>query len=1033
MGCNHTQREKRAPGSLLWYIIVFLSLGAAKAGDVSFARDVLPILSDNCFHCHGPDPTQRKAGLRLHDRESVLGVTEDKAMIVPGKPHSSVLVERIRSLDAEEIMPPPETNKILGEAEKKLLERWISEGAKWGEHWAFLPPKRSSVPLDAGHPIDYFIQQRLHKEDWHLSEPAPRHTLLRRLSFDLTGLPPSPRDVTDFAADTSPDALSHQVHRLLNSPHFGERMAMWWLDAARYADTDGYQGDAIRSHWPWRDWVVNAFNANMPFDQFTMEQFAGDLLPEATPEQVLATGFHRNHMTNGEGGRHPEESRIDYVIDRVNTIGTLWMGITAGCAQCHSHKFDPISQKEYYQLNAFFNNVNEDGRAGPGAKPLLPYQSADSGVHLRAAKRQLKHAHERLEKVAREVEPLFEQWLEARKAEVMEDFQPWYVLHPSHLETVEGSKLSLNSGGVIHSHGLNPRQEDYHLTAKPDLKRITGLRLEVFSHEAHSSGRYGRGRSGEFILTNIKLFVRQTGALLMREVPIAQAHADFEAKPEGGARYGKVMDTLDDDPRNGWTTRGDTLRPVRLAVFALKEPLAIADDEEMIFVMMHRSTVGDANTGRFRLLVSNQPGAAVRSLDSMPMEELKSALVEGQGTLSDKLVERLKQQFLEDHRPYQSEKAYLDRVQVHFKEAEKGAGAQNVMVLGERKETRETHVLLRGVWDQKGELVQPALPAALGYTEPSDEPRTRMDLAGWLVSGKHPLTARVAVNHLWQLLFGAGLVRTPDDFGLQGAPPTHPELLDWLAVTLVQSGWDLKHMIRLLVTSRTYQQSSHVTGMLMDRDPYNRLWARASRHRLPSWMLHDAALQVSGLLNPLKGGVPVKPFQPSGVWKDIFMGRLTYEPSPGASRYRRMLYAFWRRSSAPAFLFDQAQRRVCEVRTRRTNTPLHALTMLNDETILEASQALAAQCLQSAVSAEEALKEVGFRILSRSFEGREYDVLLGKWHESRAYYREHPEEALYLLNPGQQRSNTSIDAVEHASLMWMANLIFNLDEAMTHE
>lgn len=518
----------------------------------------------------------------------------------------------------------------------------------------------------------------------------------------------------------------------------------------------------------------------------------------------------------------------------------------------------------------------------------------------------------------------------------------------------------------------------------------------------------------------------------MHEITLDGAIADFEAKPEGGERYGKVKDTLDDDPRNGWTTHGDAHPEKHTAIFALKQPLILAADEEMIFVMMHRSTIGDANIGKFRVSISNQPGQAVRSLDPTPMETLAKVIHGDTQSIGNELHARLKQQFLIDHLPYQQEKPCYERVRSYYEEVKNAAKPQKVMVLDDREEPRDTHVLVRGVWDQKGKIVRPGLPAALGgATHPS--PKNRLDLAEWLVSGNHPLTARVTVNHLWQLMFGAGLVRTPDDFGLQGEQPTHPDLLDWLAVELVESGWDIKHMLRLIVTSRTYRQSSHVDPDWLDKDPYNKLLGRSSRHRLPSWMLHDAVLKTSGLLNPIQGGPPVKPFQPSGVWQDIFMGRFTYIPSPGTARYRRMLYAFWRRSSAPAFLFDQAQRRVCEVGIRRTNTPLHALTLLNDETILESSQSLAADSLSTSETPIKALQSLAPRILSRSFSPQEWDIIHSKWQDTLTHYQSHPEEAKALLTIGQQGPRPSLDPIEHASLMWMANMIFNLDEAMTHE
>ena len=457
------------------------SINGSETDEITFARDVLPILSDKCFYCHGPDDSHREADLRLDQSKEAYALKDGQAAVIPGNPEESLIIQRIRTQDPDDLMPPPDSKKALSEQEIETLEKWIASGADWGRHWAFEPPVRPKLPYPAEHPIDAFIQNRLQQEGRNLAPPAPRHTLMRRLSFDLTGLPPSPEEVSTFEQDTSPDALEDQIDRLLNSPHYGERMAMWWLDAARYADTDGYQQDATRSNWPWRDWVIEAFNTNMPFDQFTIEQFAGDLLPNASPEQILATSFHRHHMTNGEGGRDPEESRIDYVIDRVNTVGTLWMGMTVNCSQCHSHKFDPLSQEEYYQLNAFFNNIDEDGRAGSAAKPYLEYQSPNINPHLKAAERQFNHAQQRLDQVIREATPVFNAWLEARKQEVLTGFNAWHVLEPTSIQSTEGTTFIVQSENILVARGPNPRQDDYQIVARPGLDRITGIRLEVFS------------------------------------------------------------------------------------------------------------------------------------------------------------------------------------------------------------------------------------------------------------------------------------------------------------------------------------------------------------------------------------------------------------------------------------------------------------------------------------------------------------------------------------------------------------------------
>ncbi len=956
--------------------------GIASAEPVSFSRDVLPILSDNCLSCHGQDDGHRKADLRLDTREGAQAVIK-----------SGDLIARIITDDPEEIMPPPKSHKPKLEDEQiSLLKRWINEGAAWGKHWAFEKP----VKLPAkGHPVDHFVKARLAKEGMTLAKPAPAHTLARRLSFDLTGLPPHGSAISNWEA---------QISKLLASPHFGERMAMWWLDVARYSDTDGFQSDATRTNWPWRDYVVESFNANKPFDQFTLEQFAGDLLPEATPEQKLATCFHRNHMTNGEGGRDKEESRIDYVIDRVNTMGSAWLGLTLGCTQCHTHKFDPITHADYYSLSAFFNSIDEDGAAGSGAKPYLSYQSPHAKRAVAEAQ-QLVDQRKPTEAKAREnAEKPFAEWLKAREAEVRGGFQAWHVLRGS-LESQEGTKLALNKDGIVVASGPNPKQEDYRLITAIKLPRLTGLKLEVLPQ----NGVLSRGKSGEFILTDIKVQVRRRGSSQIRDIAVKSAVSD--TKGEGKAReYGDVKGTLDDDPRNGWTTKGFPKDQPHTALYGLAETLVLESDEELIFELRHRSTNGDANIASFRLSATDQPGPAVRELGPTPLEQLAQGKVER---------DRLMAQFLEDHAPYQTAKASLERANAQLKEVTAAAGKLNVMVLAERKEPRETHILVRGVWDKKGVKVTQDVPAAIAPW-PEGLAKDRLGLARWITSKDNPLTARVFVNHVWQMLFGAGIVRTPDDFGLQGQRPTHPELLDWLAVDFMEHGWDVKRLIKTIVTSETYQQSSQSSVHSAQFDPENRLLARGPRFRLPAWMIRDAALVSSGLLNPALGGPPVRPYQPGGVWEEIFMGRYTYEPSEGAAQHRRTLYAFWRRSIAPTFLFDSAQRRVCEVGMSRTNTPLQALTLLNDQTIMEASQALGKRMV--AVKPEERPSLLFRAVLSREPDSSEVSVLQRELDRALAHYRAHPEDARKLRT-----------TPEIAAHMLVASLVFNLDEAITHE
>ncbi|MEN9636775.1 MAG: hypothetical protein RL077_5179 [Verrucomicrobiota bacterium] len=1015
---------------LLVIVGALLPPSAKAVEPVNFSREILPILSDNCFACHGRDESHRQAELRLDTREGATAANVQA--VVPGQPEASELMHRILATDPDEVMPPPKSHKPPLTAEQAaLFRRWIAEGAPWGKHWAFEQPTRAAETTGRN-AIDEFVAHRLRAAGMTPAPPAAKSTLLRRVSFDLTGLPPTAAETAAFLVDTSPQAYEKEVQRLLASPHFGERMAMIWLDAARYADTDGFQGDADRTNWPWRDWVVSAFNANQRFDAFTIEQFAGDLLPKASPEQILATCFHRNHMTNGEGGRDPDESRVDYVIDRINTVGTTWLGLTLGCTQCHSHKFDPISHADYYSLAAFFNSIDEDGKAGTAAKPYLAYKSPLTARALADAKQVVADRQPAETRARTAAEAPFDQWLSAQTAAVRGGFSAWRRLQPTALESTEGTRLDATTEGIVQASGPNLNQDDYRFITTVPLARLTGLKLEILPDATHTAGKFSHGKSGEFILTDIKVQVRRRGSSQIRDLLVNSAVADFSPPQKEARSYGDIKGVLDDDPRNGWTTRGAPSIIPHTAIFALAEPLTLEPDEELVFELRQRSTDGDANIGRFCLSASAQPGEAVRTLNPAPLEDLAVAVANGESTIAPELRTRLFTQFLEDHAPYRAPRNALDRAERQLAEIKKATGKLNVMVLAERPEARESHVLERGVWDKLGERVYPGVPNAIAAW-PEGAEKTRLGLARWIVSRENPLTARVFANHLWQMLFGAGLVRTPEDFGLQGERPTHPELLDWLAVEFMESGWDVKHLLTLMTTSATYRQDSASDAHQLARDPENRLLGRGPRFRLPSWMLRDAALHAAGLLNPALGGPPVKPYQPEGVWEEMFMGRFRYEPSEGPAQYRRTLYAFWRRGIAPTFLFDTAQRRTCEVGVSRTNTPLQALTLLNDQTYLEASRALATTALQTAGPPANRLRLLTQHVLSRPAHERELTVLSRELNRALTHYRAHPNDATAFLRIGQTPPSDGVPLADLAAYTLAASLILNLDEAINHE
>lgn len=1014
---------------LLWMIGSWCATSTASYSDEppQFSRDILPILSESCFACHGPDAKQEATSLRLDQRDRLL------TTINLEHPESSEFLLRIESKDMEDRMPPSSSHKKpLTERQIMTLRRWIEAGAPWGKHWALEHPQKVTLPdVGESNPIDAFVVHRLQQLGRSLSTQADPSTLERRLALDITGLPPSAHGLTP---GDHPRDWPRLIETLLASPHHAERMAMWWLDLARYADTDGYQADATRENWPWRDWVIMAFQKNMPFDQFTREQFAGDLLPNATDEQKLATCFHRNHMTNGEGGRDPEESRVDYVIDRVNTVGTVWLGLTLGCCQCHSHKFDPISQKDYYSLSAFFNSIDEDGKAGSGAKPFLTYQSSMADASIAQAKELVDAREPLVKKALEEARSPFESWL-ADLSMRPRSTMGWQTIQAVQLEAVEGTHLHQQLDGCIEASGPNPNQDDYRITSRPNLTPITGLRLEVLPSTQHPQGALSRGASGEFILTDVKVQVQKKGSSLLRDIAIRSAVADYSADKKKYENYGDIRDTLDDDPRNGWTTKGAPQSQPHQAIFEITQPLMLEADEELILEMRHRSTLGDANIAKFRWSVCSEPGEAVRKLDATPLEAWWNSQQKDE-PIAEPLRERLFQQYLENHESYQLPKRAYDRAVQQWKEMKKASEKISVMVLSERPTPRETFVLVRGLWDKHGELAPLHVPEAIAPW-PESLPKNRLGLAEWIVSRDNPLTARVIVNHLWQSIFGQGLVRTQEDFGLQGDRPSHPELLDWLAVELMQNDWDLRHILRLILNSKTYQQSSLITAEALQLDPENRWLARGSRYRLPSWMLRDAALAHGGLLNPQIGGPPVRPYQPDGVWEELFMGRFQYIPSEGALQYRRTLYAFWRRSIAPTFLFDSAQRRTCEVRQARTNTPLQALTLWNDATYLEASKHIAIDAIAANAEDEPMISWMVRRVLHRDPTSTELQEFRKRFQVALNTYRSQPSSANEWLSIGQypppQPTPPEKTLERYAAAMVVASMLLNLDEAMTHE
>ena len=992
---------------------VALAFGMAScafaAQPVDFGKYVLPVLSDKCFHCHGPDASSRKAKLRLDLEDEVRKPRSDgTALIVPGDAAASLLIQRVTSTDPDEVMPPPDFVKKLSPTELAALTAWVQQGAKWEAHWAHQPVRRPALPpgFEHRHPVDAFIDAALAKAGLTPNPRADAATLQRRAALDLTGLPPS--DESDLSD------LSDFIQKLLSSPHYGERMAWDWLDLARYADSHGYQKDNLRSMWRWRDWVVEAFNRNLPFDQFTILQLAGDLLPQAGVEQILSTGFNRNHRLNAEAGAIDEEYRVEYVLDRVETTATAWMGLTAGCARCHDHKYDPLSQREFFALAAFFNNLDERGNDGVGlvAEPAITLSVAGMERAVAEAESAVEKAVVALEAAALSAD--LDAW-GAMQKQRLETCGPWRVLEPLQaLGQDKGSTFTPMADGSLLFGGANPLNDvhEARLTVR-DGFTLHQLRLEALPDASLTGGSLARSFDGAFSLSGLDVEIHGAAQKLLA---FQATHAADESP---------LHHATDADPLTGWRVPGGLRERVR-AVFELAQPVQVRAGSEIVIRLRYESREEQFIIGRFRL----SAGAAGLKMDA---DEMPQSLAEAV-RLGD--AESLRAAYRETAPNLAPLRAARDAARATLADA-KAAATTQVMVMRERPgEPRATHVLKRGLYDQPGERVQADVPAFLGLPLPDDAPRDRLALAAWLVDPRHPLTARVAVNRLWQMLFGAGLVRTPEDFGFQGGRPTHPELLDWLAAEFMEKGWDIQAMLRLLMTSDTYARSAAATPAMLERDPENRLLARATRFRLPAPMLRDQALAVSGLLVPRLGGPPVKPYQPPGLWEAVAgvnSNTVTYIQDHDENLRRRSLYTLWKRSVPPPnmMLFDAAAREVCSASRPRTNSPLQALVTLNDTTYAEAARVLAGRVLSEAKDDAARISRLWRIVLARPPAPQESAHLTALLQRQLARYQADPGLAKSRVNIGESPLPAHLDPVELAAWTELAEVMLNLDATLT--
>ena len=1165
----------------LFYVVLLLALAVSPlcqvlADEIDFDRDIQPILSDKCYACHGPDEKQRKANLRLDLKASALAKRDGYFIILPGQPSQSQLYQRITADLEQDLMPPPHSERSLSPKEVNLLKRWIEEGAEWKEHWSFKPIQRPEISSDwDGHPIDFFIGKQLEAEGLNASTPARKRLLIRRVTFDLTGLPPMRQEINQFLSDDSPTAYEHLVDRLLAKRQYGEHMARFWLDVARYGDTHGLHLDNFRQMWPYRDWVIQAFNQNMPFDQFTIEQLAGDLLPKPTLDQKIATGFNRCNVTTSEGGSIAEEYYVRYAIDRASTTATVWMGLTMGCAVCHNHKFDPITQKEFYQFYAYFNNITEramDGNA-QSVPPVVKVPTSDQIEELEQVSQKIK------ELKAEQQKPIPEVDAEQRKWEIQ--LPRWTILQPITYASAGGAKLEVQVDNSVLASGENPDREVYQIEAKLKAGYYTAIRLEGLTDQSLPHKGAGRSENSNVVLSEFEAkFATSNQPNQWHKIEFSRAWADHE-QPNGNF---KVANAIDGNAETGWATDGADKRENRQAIFLAKEAFGGSTDIQLRVWVKHESPHTQHNFGRVRLATTvsdkyaqmkprptvenwysvgpfptenfaqvHEPEKWTVNLDqtyeignktlvwkeekkyddgkihstqipdkhslflyrlihssadqritlslgsddaikgwvngtevlannvnrgvAIGQDQVVVNLNQGQNEILLKIInyggvsgfyfalpdkvelipahlvdlavvaesersEEQKKELRLYYRAHLSPYQALKQIRESLKENEtKKSTIENAiattLVMAERETPRGAYILHRGDYTKRREPVRPNTPDVLPPM-PADASPNRMAVANWLIAPQHPLTSRVAINRLWQQIFGTGIVKTAEDFGSQGERPSHPQLLDWLATEFIQTDWDIKWMVRLLVTSATYKQTANVTDQMLDKDPDNRLYARGPRYRLDAEMIRDQALAVSGLLHQKIGGPSVKPPQPDGLWHAVAYtdsNTARFVQDEGKDKvHRRSLYTFWKRTAPPPqmAIMDAPSREVCTIRRERTNTPLQALMLMNDPQFLEAARALAERILKEGGPTIQEQLAFGFELATaRLPDEREISILQSTLENHLSQFQSDPESAQQLIKIGESMANESIETTKLAAWTMIANLILNLDEVLT--
>ncbi len=1009
--------KKLLQGSSLLVLAAFGAAASEIPDKIDFVKHVQPIFAASCNKCHGPE--KQKGELRLDSKTLAMKGGQTGKLIIPNNSKESLLIQRVLGVGEDPRMPMKA--EPLKPVEIGILKAWIDQGAVWPDsasvadakiekHWAYVKPNRpvvakASNPNWVRNPIDNFVIARLDKEGLKPSAEASQETLLRRVTLDLTGLPPTPAEIDAFLADKSKDAYEKVVDRLLASPRFGERWARQWLDLARYADSNGYEKDNRRQMWMYRDWVIGALNRDLPYDQFSIEQIAGDMIPGATPDQKIATGFHRNTMTNEEGGVDPAEARYEVVVDRVNTTGAVWLGTTMACCQCHNHKYDPFTQKDFYGMYAFWENCDE---------PAFKRPSPEQETKRKEIETQIASLEASLKQDTPELAAAQAEW--EKTAGVVS----WTPLDPESLKSEYGATLTKGADGIVTPSGTNPDKDSYVVVAKTKVSGITGLRLELLPENGGTCGRPG---NGNFVLTEIKL--KNNAGTNPQQIVLRNGVADFSQQDW------PVANSVDGKSETGWAISPELNKP-HTAVWETAKPITHPGETTLTITLEQLSPHAQHNIGRFRLSVTSDKNP---SLQSMP-EAVKAALA----VAADKRTPEQKKAIGEYFRATAPQQKEITSKIAQLKKSLDVGNMPTTLVFQERasKDRPKAPIRIRGNFLNPGEVVQANTPGVLNPL-PAGEPVNRMALAKWLVSPENPLAARVHVNRIWEQYFGRGIVETMEDFGSQGERPNNAELLDWLATEFMQptegpikTAWSQKALHRLIVTSAAYRQVSKVTPALIEKDPYNKLLARAPRFRLEAEMIRDCSLAISGQLSTKMGGPSVFPLQPEGIWNIPYSGD-RWTTSAGEDRNRRGIYTFWRRSAPyPSMVtFDAPSREFCTVRRVRTNTPMQALTTLNDPAFFEAAKALARRMIGEGGAEAKARVTLGFRLCTaRMPKQLEIDKLLSLYTQNVEKFRTDAAAGKAVLK-GEKVADPEIP--ELAALTLVSNVLLNLDETLTKE